>query len=97
MKTIKVEITGVSPLLMNNPISMIEKAQNAMKQTTKHYDLAEDAKKLVYKKKSGSVWSCEVLFGKVRRGKELIFIFLWCCLVRLGLVRFGVVRSFHIY
>jgi len=48
MKKIIVEITGISPILMNSPKSMIDKKQNQVVTTTKNYDLKEDAKKLLY-------------------------------------------------
>lgn len=51
MKTINVELTGTSPLLMNNPASMIEE-QSSTKKTAK-YDLKKQAEKLVYKDDKG--------------------------------------------
>ena len=56
MKTVKVEITGQTPLLMNNPKSMIDSAKSSVRQTTKKYDLDEDAERLAYKKKSGELY-----------------------------------------
>lgn len=56
MKKVKVELKGVTPLLMNNPQSMIDKAQGEMKQITAKYDLEQDAKKLAYKTKSGELY-----------------------------------------
>ena len=48
MKNIKVELTGLTPILMNSPKGMIEKEQNPIVSTTKNYDLQEDAKRLLY-------------------------------------------------
>jgi len=56
MKNIKVEITGLSPLLMNNPASMIDEASNQMKQKTQKHNLGEEAKKLLYEDKKGNLY-----------------------------------------
>lgn len=57
MKTVKVEITGISPLLMNSPKSMIEDdKQKGIKQTTKVYDHEKEAKKLAYTKSNGELY-----------------------------------------
>lgn len=57
MKKVKIEITGISPLLMNSPKSMIEdNVEKGMKQTTKAYDLKENAKKLAYTTSKGELY-----------------------------------------
>ena len=57
MKTVNVEITGISPLLMNSPASMIEdNIEKNVTQKTKAYNLKEDAKKLAYKTSKGELY-----------------------------------------
>ena len=56
MKKVKVELTGVTPLLMNNPQSMMDKAQGELKKTTARYNLEKDAEVLAYKDKSGTLY-----------------------------------------
>ena len=50
MKKVKVELTGVTPLLMNSPLSMIENVGIGMTTKTKTYDLKVEAEKLAYRK-----------------------------------------------
>lgn len=54
MKTVKIELTGESPLLMNNPASMMEE-QSSTKKTAK-YDIKKDAEKLAYKDAKGVLY-----------------------------------------
>lgn len=56
MKTIKVEIKGITPLLMNNPSSMIEEATEKIKSKTGSADLKKDAEKLLYKNSKGNLY-----------------------------------------
>jgi len=57
MKKINVELTGMSPLLMNSPKSMIEdNISKKLKQSTKAFDLKEDAKKLAYTTDKGELY-----------------------------------------
>jgi hypothetical protein len=57
MKKVKVELTGITPLLMNNPKSMIDKSMNKeVKQTTEKYDLEGEAKKLAYVTDEGELY-----------------------------------------
>jgi len=56
MKIINVEIKGLSPLLMNNPKSMILKATSSAKLTTKKNDIERDADILAYKKSNGELY-----------------------------------------
>lgn len=54
MKTIKVELTGKTPILMNNPASMlIEKKARKMTDT---YNPEDDAKKTAYLDKKGNLY-----------------------------------------
>ena len=60
MKKIKVEIKGETPLLMNNPASMIEE-QLGMKKATRiktqtRKDAEKEADKLAYKKSNGELY-----------------------------------------
>jgi hypothetical protein len=58
MKTVKVEIKGLSPLLMNSPKSMIDQmTESKLKQTTKKIDVYKDADKLAYKLDSNEIKS----------------------------------------
>lgn len=67
MKKVKVEITGLSPLLMNNPKSMIDAAQGTgVVQTTKKYDLEKEAAKLAYFNSKGELYvSAEAIKGSL--------------------------------
>ena len=56
MKKVNVEITGISPLLMNNPASMIEQAQTKMTIKTAKFDLKKEAEKLAYKDSKGILY-----------------------------------------
>jgi|TARA_Y100000034_G_scaffold40209_1_gene49570 hypothetical protein len=57
MKTVKVEIKGLSPLLMNSPKSMIDQmTESKLKQTTKKIDVYKDADKLAYKLDNGELY-----------------------------------------
>ena len=57
MKKVKVELTGLSPLLMNSPRCMVQdNVDKKMTQTTKAYDLDEDAKKLLYVNDKGELY-----------------------------------------
>ena len=57
MKKVNVEITGLSPLLMNSPKSMIdENVQKQLQTKTKDYDLKEEAKKLAYVNSKGELY-----------------------------------------
>jgi len=56
MKKVQVEITGITPLLMNNPASMIENATNELKSKTKEMNHEEAAEKLTYKDKNGELY-----------------------------------------
>jgi len=57
MKEVKVEITGTTPLLMNNPKGMIEKAtKQSSRKTTVQYDPKEEAEKVAYKMDSGELY-----------------------------------------
>ncbi|KKN35701.1 hypothetical protein LCGC14_0781090 [marine sediment metagenome] len=54
MKKVNVELTGITPLLMNSPQSMIkDNVEKQLQTKTKNYDLEEEAKKLAYVKKNG--------------------------------------------
>lgn len=64
MKTINVEITGVTPLLMNNPKSMIDVAKGSLVKTTEKRDVVKDAEQLAYKMKNGELYvSAEAVKG----------------------------------
>jgi len=57
MKKVEVELTGVTPLLMNSPKSMIEDNVSKQLQTkTKDYDLVKEAEKLAYKTDKGELY-----------------------------------------
>ncbi len=57
MKKVNVELTGITPLLMNSPKSMIEDNVEKQLQTkTKNYDLDAEAKKLAYTTKNGELY-----------------------------------------
>ena len=55
MKTVEVELTGVTPLLMNSPKSMLE-PNKGTKLKTKKYDQEEDAEKGAYRTDSGELY-----------------------------------------
>jgi len=55
MKTINVEITGTTPLLMHSPKAMLEK-KKGMTRKTEHYDPKEDAEKVAYRKADGELY-----------------------------------------
>ena len=54
MKTIKIELTGTSPLLMNNPASMMEEQSSIKK--TERFDHKKNADKLAYKDEKGILY-----------------------------------------
>lgn len=57
MKKVKVELKGITPLLMNSPKSMIdENVKTKLKAKTKDYDLEKEADKLAYKKSNGELY-----------------------------------------
>lgn len=57
MKTIQVEIEGISPLLMNSPKSMINQmTDSSLKKTTQKRDVKKDAEKLAYIKDNGELY-----------------------------------------
>lgn len=56
MKKIKVELTGLSPLLMNSPNQMMEEAEQKVTMKTKKHNHEEEADKLAYKKESGELY-----------------------------------------
>lgn len=55
MKTIQVEIEGMTPLLMNNPKAMLE-PKEAVRKTTKKYDVESEAEKSAYKNDKGQLY-----------------------------------------
>lgn len=54
MKVIKVEITGKTPLLMNNPQQMVR--TKSVRKTTEERSLESDAEKTAYKTKTGELY-----------------------------------------
>lgn len=56
MKKIQVEITGITPLLMNSPKAMIEQMTKTSRKTTQQYDPKEEAEKVTYRMKSGELY-----------------------------------------
>lgn len=54
MKTVKIELTGESPLLMNNPASMMDEQKSTKK--TARYDHKAEAEKLAYKDDKGVLY-----------------------------------------
>ncbi|MFW6282973.1 MAG: hypothetical protein ACOC1P_02880, partial [Minisyncoccales bacterium] len=52
----KVELKGITPLLMNNPQSMIDEQTNQLKQKTSKQDLSKEAEKLTYKDTKGNLY-----------------------------------------
>ncbi|KKN65859.1 hypothetical protein LCGC14_0477950 [marine sediment metagenome] len=71
MKKIKVEIKGETPLLMNNPASMIEEAVGNVKKavrmkTRTRAEVEKEADKLAYKKSNGELYiSSEAIKGSL--------------------------------
>jgi len=53
MKNIKVELTGLTPILMNSPKGMLEVKENSIVSTTTAHNLEEDAKRLLYTNEKG--------------------------------------------
>lgn len=51
MKTIDVEITGTTPILMNSPKAMLKKEK--IRKTTKEYDREAEAEKVAYRNDDG--------------------------------------------
>lgn len=56
MKKVKVELKGITPLLMNSPKSMIDNAGIKLQTKTKDFDLVKEAEKLTYRKESGELY-----------------------------------------
>ena len=57
MKTIQVEIKGISPLLMNNPASMLDEAtQSKTRKRTEKRDIKTEAESLAYKDNKGFLY-----------------------------------------
>lgn len=56
MRKVKVELTGTTPLLMNNPQSMIDAKTNQLQQKTSKQDLSKEAEKLTYKDSKGNLY-----------------------------------------
>lgn len=57
MKKIEVELTGITPLLMNSPKSMIDESlDKSLKSTTKTHDIKAAADKLAYKNSKGELY-----------------------------------------
>lgn len=56
MKKVKVELTGITPLLMNNPASMIESSTKGLQSKTRETDHKKSAEKLAYKDKKGVLY-----------------------------------------
>jgi len=54
-KKIQVEITGITPLLMNNPIAMLNPKQEG-KLSTENRDPVEEAKKVLYLDEKGKLY-----------------------------------------
>ena len=64
MKTINVELTGTSPLLMNSPKGMLEVATGEMKNRTEKYEPIIEAEKVAYRTKKGKLYvPCEAIKG----------------------------------
>ena len=55
MKTIKVEIEGLTPILMNSPKSMLDEAEGLTTKTTKR-NIKEECEKLAYRTKSKELY-----------------------------------------
>lgn len=55
MKKVKVELKGLTPILMNNPQSMLEE-KDKIRTPGKTYNIKEDAEKLAYKKEDGELY-----------------------------------------
>ena len=56
MKKIKVQLKGLSPLLMNSPKAMILASTQGLKSKTEKYDIEGDAEKVAYKTKDGELY-----------------------------------------
>lgn len=56
MKTVKVEITGTSPLLMNSPKGMLEDVGSKVKSKTEKRDSSKEAEKVAYRTKKGELY-----------------------------------------
>ena len=56
MKKIKVKLKGLSPLLMNNPASMIDDVGGKLKDKTSKIDMKASAEKLAYKTDKGELY-----------------------------------------
>lgn len=56
MKKVKVELTGLSPLLMNSPSQMMEESTQKVTMKTQKHDHEKEADKLAYKKKDGELY-----------------------------------------
>lgn len=54
MKRVKVELTGISPLLMNNPIAMLEEKTDKLR--TEKRNPTDDAKKTLYLDENGKLY-----------------------------------------
>lgn len=55
MKKVKVEITGLTPLLMHSPQAMLDKTQKVRK-TTQGYDHDKEAEKVAYRSKNETLY-----------------------------------------
>jgi hypothetical protein len=56
MRKVKVELKGLTPLLMNSPKSMIDKKEDTITTGKKKYDLDVEAEKLAYRKATGELY-----------------------------------------
>lgn len=66
MRKVKVEITGLTPLLMNSPASMLEDVEE-MVMTTKKRDPKEEAEKKAYRLPSGNLYvPSEAIKGSIK-------------------------------
>lgn len=53
METVAFKITGASPLLMNNPVAMLEPSTTTITKAIREYPKEEEAKKRLYKDEKG--------------------------------------------
>lgn len=62
MKKINVELTGITPLLMNSPDSMVNEDSQKLKMKTEGYNATEEAEKVAYRKEDGELYipSCAI-------------------------------------
>lgn len=68
MKSVEVEIVGKTPLLMNNPIVMMEQSDE-MRNKLKKIDPTEEADKSAYKMEDGTLYiPSEAIFGCILNG-----------------------------